>query len=261
MASKVPVKSILKQKQPADIPTEADRNRRNLAIALHHANLIQAQKDIQAQILLCIEKLLDLPTGSEPTPDEARSFASLVYNFQPSDLDALVEERNIEGKCGYTLCPNSPRSRSIGANASWKLSSAAVDYCSDICARKNLYVKTQLGEIPAWQREPGIQAPIVLHEDDQPKSEKTAAVQSRKPVWKKTAADDKDLAMERGETPNGFRPKQVMTDMIVEKSTTTPRKTKVAFKEPNASHTAIEGYEPKSAVRNDEGDEDTDDDT
>ena len=249
MATKLPAKSILKSQSSTPTPTlsdeqkaQAERDRRNLSIALQHANIIQHQKNIQAQILSNIETLLEYPAGSTVTLSEATNFTSLVRPFQPSDFDSLVEERYIDGRCGYALCSKPPRLVSMGSSAGWKLKGkSAGDHCSNDCLRKALYVKSQLSEVPAWEREPGQQPEIMLHEDDRPSIE---------PINK--AADDDarlrsqrnhELALERGETVASFKPGQVMTSSIIEKHNSSV-KTPAAINAQTSSHTAIEGYEP-----------------
>lgn len=246
MASRFPAKSILKQQSSTPKPTlseeqqaQADKNRKNLGIALHHANLIQNQKNVQAQILSSIEALLDYPSASSAMP-AAKNFTQLVSLFQPSDLDALSEERSIDGKCGYTLCHNSPRSLTLGASAAWKLKGKnAGSYCSTDCMRKALYVRTQLSEVPAWERSPGQQAEIVLLEDD---GQDVPVAKIQNQAWH-SALSDEELAMERGEGKTSWRPKQVMADAVVEKFGFAQ---KAAVQAPalSGSHTAVEGYEP-----------------
>ena len=208
-----------------------------MSIALHHATRIQHQKDIQAQILSNTESLLELPAGAVATSSESSIFTTLAETFQPSDLDSLVEERRINGKCGYALCPNAPRSVTMGSSAVWRLKGrGAEDYCSNDCLRKALYVKSQLSEVPAWEREPGQQPHIVLQDEDAsfPSSVAGGAIRSERYG---------ELALERGEAISSFRPGQVMTSEIVEKATV-PHKPSVNHS--RTSHTAIEGYEPTS---------------
>lgn len=249
MTTKSPAKAILKQpSQPKPVASsdeatlKAAKNKRHLDIALQHAYLMQHQRDLSAQILRAIETLLDFPATSNPTSSEAKQFLDLVSLFQPLNFDELVEERRIDGKCGYPLCAKEPRSRSLGASAAWKLGNGKGDWCSESCRAKGLFVQSQLLQTPAWERVPGQQPPVVLHEKDRHLlpdvilPDKTSKVQRR-------VADHEELAMERGETTTSFRPNQVMTDFIVEKTPSTGRAheaSKVKF----ASSTAVEGYEP-----------------
>ncbi|KAK5117891.1 hypothetical protein LTR85_008665 [Meristemomyces frigidus] len=267
MATKVPVKSILKQQPTQPKPTDeekakAEKDRHNLNIALQHAYLIQHQKDVQAQILTSIETLLDLPSSLPFTAQDANTFTTLVQQFQPSDLDALAEERRIDGKCGYALCSNVPRSSKLGDSASWKLSKGASDFCSAACARKSLYVKTQLSEVPAWERDPSRPLTIKLHEDDRAAEDRRPDSKSRS-ARPQVANDGEDLALERGEKTASLRPKQVMADRIVEKRTVT-HKPLSSLDSAAVSHTAIEGYEPrrstKSVGKRDDSDDSEEDD-
>lgn len=268
MATKVPAKSILKQQPAQPKPSDeqkakAEQDRHNLDVALQHAYLIQHQKDVQAQILKSIETLMDLPSSSTFTTIDATRFTLLVQQFQPSDLDALVEERVIDGRCGYALCSNAPRSSALGEGAAWKLGKGGGDYCTATCAKKMLYVKTQLSEVPAWERDPTRHIPIKLHEDDRPAAN-TSADQVRHNARQKQIASE-DLALERGEKAASLRPKQVMADRIVEKRTVT-YKPLSSIDSAAVSHTAIEGYEPKRSLKftkqddsddsDDEGEED-----
>lgn len=252
MASKVPAKSILKQGTAASLPTitdeqkeKAERDRWNLGVALFHANKIQSQKDVQAQILANIEVLLDFPADPVFTSSEASRFARLLQPFQPSDFDNLVEERRADGKCGYALCANSPRSSKLGSNVAWKLKGqGAGDYCSNACLEKALYVKAQLSETPVWERAPIQQPQIILHADDRPsKDTPQVAVED---TAAQRVANDQELAHERGDTKTSLRPRQVMSDTIVEKSNVShgPATLVIGSVPP---HDAIEGYIPAQA--------------
>ncbi|EME79449.1 uncharacterized protein MYCFIDRAFT_208795 [Pseudocercospora fijiensis CIRAD86] len=274
-----PVKSILKQptKKPPVLSDEqkaqAEKDRRNLNIALAHAHRIQRQKDAESHILSSITFLIDLPAASAFTSKDAAAFVQHVRLFQPSDFDSLVEERRIDGKCGYTLCRNKPRIHTMGTSAEWKLKRGMSDYCSNECAKKNLFVRTQLSEVPAWERAPEQQPEIQLHADDSPPDDDTAVRRAnraaRVDAWRQKVADEKELAAERGETTTSFRPKQVMADGIVEK-----RPSKKPPRAPDSDEIermagAIEGFTPRPLGKNpwsttkaltDEDHEDDDDD-
>ncbi|KAK5695765.1 hypothetical protein LTR17_024413 [Elasticomyces elasticus] len=254
MATRVPVKSILKHQNsttPRLTPeeTQAEKDRHNYAIALAHAHRIQDQKDWEARILEAIEVLIEYPSGTPFTSEEANSFTTLVQHFQPSDLDALIEERVIDRKCGYALCGNAPRSVTMGREVEWKVGKGGKDFCSKTCARKSAYVKTQLSEIPAWERQPGVHPTVILHADDrskvdpQPQS-KNVQKESQQSVATAKLKNDNELALERGEQAASFRPKQVMTDRIVEKAATV-YKPLSSMSGAIISSTAIEGYEPR----------------
>jgi len=273
MATVEPKKSILKQpkppvatpdqetSQPTDEETKAlaeaaALKKRHLDIAIKHALLIEHQRKTSDQVLKHIELLLDFPPSSSPTPtsDDATSFLRLVEIFQPSNFDELVEERRIDARCAYPLCSNEPRGLRLKDSETWKLKKGAGNWCSDACARKGLFVKAQLGEVPAWERVPGQQAPIVLHEDDRhlvqgadgvdDEGDDARAKQQQQHVQQRVA-ERTELAMERGEKVASVRPDQVMTDFIVEK-TLPMRPAQTGSKVKFASATAIEGYEPKT---------------
>jgi len=249
MATKVPAKSILKQ--PTAQPTLSDEqkataetNRKHLNTALWHANKIQHRKDVEARIFGNIETLLEFPSANPFTSVDVSRFTSLVRSFQPSDFDNLIEERRIDGKCGYALCSNAPRTESLGTSAAWKLKAkAASDYCSDDCTRKSLYVKTQLNEVPAWERDPAQHPKVVVHLDDRASATRVQPAIATRAVPPR--ATQNDLALERGDTTSSMRPSQVMTSTVVEHTNTDRATTRPPDAEV-ASHTAIEGYEPTS---------------
>lgn len=260
---KVPGKSILKQTAPpppaqqekedesqaeAEAAEAAEKKKRHMDIAIKHALLIEHQKKTSDQILNHIELLLEFPASSEPTSKDATQFLQLVSIFQPSNFDELVEERRIDGKCGYPLCANEPRGKLLKDSESWKLKQGAGDWCSSECTRKGLFVKAQLCEVPAWERVPGQQAAIVLHEDDRhlmpqgrPEGDEARAQKVRQRVDERT-----ELAMERGEKATSFRPDQVMADFVIEK-TPSARQPLMGSKVQFSSATAIEGYEPTTS--------------
>ena len=266
MSNAMAVKSILKQSKRKrksagltdEQKTKAEQDKRNLDIALHHANRIQTQKQIQNLIVSNVEALLDLPAGPQHTSAEAAKFARLIWPFQPSDFNALIEERRSESKCGYVLCSKEPRSVTLGESASWKLKGqGAGDYCSTECVRKSMYVKAQLSGVPAWEREPGVHADIILPESDRPVLD--GAVQPAQSRSRVTNDGARELAMERGEQSTNFRPKQVMMDTLIEKQ---PTKRAVPPSGPNgASCGTIEGYMPRGLFKpKKDGDEDNDED-
>lgn len=100
---------------------------RHMAIALHHAHRIQSQKDTEALILDRILLLATFPPSSSsadpaaPSPDDARAFKSALIPFQPVDYDNLIQERNIEGLCGYGLCPREHRKEDAGAGGGFRI--------------------------------------------------------------------------------------------------------------------------------------------
>ncbi|KAI1004530.1 hypothetical protein K3495_g3681 [Podosphaera aphanis] len=159
-------KSILKKSTHSVAASRADRNRE---IAVYHANIIQQRKNFELEILFSTETLIDYPLApspydaSNPSPVDSGNFKKLIQAFQPSDYDALILERNINDRCGYALCPNTRKKectgtyRLIGTNGKAKdfriVESKNRDkWCSDICAKRALYIRVQLSEIPIWER-------------------------------------------------------------------------------------------------------------
>lgn len=251
------LKSILRPQRPRkklpeisdEQKAQAEKDKHNLEIAMAHANLIQHQKNVESQILNAITALIDFPASMPFTSKEALTFTSLVKAFQPSDYDSLIEERRIDGKCGYTLCGNQPRSITMGGSSAWKLKKGAKDWCSDHCAKKALFIKTQLSEVPAWERARDQQPDVQLHEDDlSPEANSSirrAKRAARVDAWRQRVADVEDLAQERGEKATSFRPNQVMTSLVVEKKKTNPPKPPEFDEEFASPYDLIEGYQPR----------------
>ncbi|ODM17541.1 hypothetical protein SI65_07216 [Aspergillus cristatus] len=148
---------------------------RHMAIALHHAHRIQAQKDTESLIL---DRILDLvafphsPTAdpSSPSPEDARLFKNALFPFQPTDYDNLIQERNIEGLCGYGLCPREHRREEGGGMFRIRYGAKGSGpggrgremnivpkeklemWCSDECAERAMYIRVQLAQEPVWER-------------------------------------------------------------------------------------------------------------
>ncbi len=198
----LPPKSILKTSIPS-ATAERDRERYR-AIALEHANTIQTRKDIELEILHSIEKIIDFPPLLPITSNVIAQLKACLASFQPSDFDCLTEERNIESKCGYPLCPNKPHQapnrrllklvqdyemqmgKDAGINGDW---------CSEKCKMKSVYIRVQLSSTPAWERS-GQSAGIELLEEIEGREEREKA---RREV-EKLESNMKQLAIERGES-------------------------------------------------------------
>ncbi|KAA6414662.1 MAG: DUF408 domain-containing [Lasallia pustulata] len=193
-----PLKSILKRSTnsaashspPAAISQE-DRHR---ATALHHARLIQQRKDVEQLILTSTETLLDLPSNptsdpAHPSPADAAQVRQLLKPFQPSDYDSLIEERNIDGKCGYVLCSR-PHTRE-DTNAKFRIIQGKgkgpdtlkvvkreklEQWCSEECAKRALYVRVQLSEVPAWTRAASVGGDVELRGEKHGTVEDTATL-------------------------------------------------------------------------------------
>lgn len=168
-----PQKSILKSPstvtKDGPTPPTLSRDERNHQLALQHAHLLQYRKDIEARNLASTETLLDLPSfstasPSKPSPADTKRVKDALKTFQPSDYDALVEERNIDHSCGYVFCPEkntrpdaSKRYKIVTGNKGTDFRimepSELEKWCSDECGKMALYLRVQLSEEPAWSRE------------------------------------------------------------------------------------------------------------
>ena len=115
---------------------------------------------------MSIETLLELPTSSTVSPSkpscaDRKTVEEALKPFQPSDYDSLIEERNINHRCGYVLCPgenrkqNTPSRYRIVTGRDFRVieSKELERWCSDECGRMALYLRVQLSEEPAWTRE------------------------------------------------------------------------------------------------------------
>ncbi|KAI9934654.1 hypothetical protein ASPWEDRAFT_116525 [Aspergillus wentii DTO 134E9] len=148
---------------------------RHMAIALHHAHRIQAQKDTEALILDRILELVTFPSSpsadpAAPSIEDANAFKAALVPFQPSDYDNLIEERKIEGLCGYGLCPREHRKEDPKGTYRLKWGAKGSGpggrgrdmnivpkeklemWCSDECAERAMYIRVQLAEEPVWER-------------------------------------------------------------------------------------------------------------
>ncbi|KAE9371248.1 hypothetical protein N431DRAFT_425919 [Stipitochalara longipes BDJ] len=238
MATAKQPKSILKKASyPATTSSKEDRDRE---VALYHANLIQQRKDIELNILLSTETLIDYPLAkapydaSNPSSADAKEFKRLLRPFQPTDYDELIYERNINEKCGYTLCPN-PRVkdgsggkyRIIGTNGKAKdfkvvEKEELEKWCSEACAKRALYVRVQLSESPAWERE-AAGSTVNIDLLDEPKSVDGVVAESlgKMSLGGKEDKEDKqhdaaDLALERGDT--GMAAKHGLVDVKIQEN-------------------------------------------
>ncbi|KAI3318655.1 Rtr1/RPAP2 family-domain-containing protein [Xylariaceae sp. AK1471] len=267
-------KSILK-KQAAPTPASAEQPAPNPhEIAIKHARIIHSRHEIEDQISDSLIELSKFPVtrgspydASNPAASDAENFRNLVRLYQPGDYDDLIEERNANGLCGYTLCPN-PKSR-VSSGGTFKLvnfgrkdfnivpSKELEKWCSQKCAKRAMYVKVQLNETAAWERAGIASIKIDLLEEDQRSAADDAVKKLAKDVenmkieaQKKTAQNAKDLALERGDsTEKGEKPKRSVKVAIREKKVNAP------VAEPSLSvdgqtHLVTEGYkttfDPKS---------------
>lgn len=237
-------------------------------VAIKHARIIHSRREIEDQISDSMIELSKYPitrdspcSASNPAPADAQSFRNLIRLYQPSDYEDLIEERNANGLCGYTLCPN-PRSR-VSSGGTFKLvnygrkdfnivpSRELERWCSQKCAKRAMYVKVQLNETAAWERAGMASIEIDLFEEEgQTSSPSTSAEPLAKDIanmqieaQRKTAQNARDLALERGDAigENG-KPKQRSVKLAIreKKRVTAPA---VPSADPDSqSHLVTEGY-------------------
>ncbi|KAF2705492.1 hypothetical protein K504DRAFT_448557 [Pleomassaria siparia CBS 279.74] len=265
--------------------------------AIYHANIISQQKNVENEVLEAILTLLDFPASpdadpSRPSAPDALRFQELIMPFQPSDYDSLLEERNLNGSCGYALCPRPKRRAPSTARKHFRDTTKGVEivdkkmlevWCSDDCARRALYVKVQLNEEPAWIRQGGASEKIELMVDNAEEHHNALPLRLKRETAKATpkilhddeddaaaawaARDDAlaDLAIERGEKPGRLSKanKDLITAQIKERvGNAPPVPPSLPSQTMGPSHMAIEGHIPGSAGRAvPVSDEEEDDDT
>lgn len=199
---------------------------RNLELALYHANIIQQRKDVELHVLENMETLLDFPTSPNadsrrPSDKDIKFVKKALRLFQPSDFNSLIEERNINRKCGYTLCSNPNKLQNSTAkyvivrsrgksNDPWKYVDRKLleRWCSDDCAKRALYMQVQLDDEPAWERAGGMGGEIMLLEETRDaQSQANLEAQLSSNLENLTLSDGeeefvkamKELAIERGD--------------------------------------------------------------
>ncbi|UPX20693.1 Protein-serine/threonine phosphatase [Ascochyta rabiei] len=272
----MPPKSILKKTHaPAPERNGEPVNQRHLDVALHHANILEQRKAVEAQVLDGILTLMEFPSSphadaQRPSPADARAFEETVAAFQPADYDALIEERNIAGKCGYALCPK-PKARARStAKKQFVDTDRGVEivdrkvlevWCSDDCAKRALYVKVQLNEEPAWLRSAGHGEKMELLVENAHELRATLPVRTKPRAAPAPAkAHDEDdvdaawaahddaaaeLARERGEKPGGVTKANdsLVRDTITERASSQAPPQPPSL--PAGSTMAIEGHIPR----------------
>jgi hypothetical protein len=208
--------------------------------------------------------------------------------FQPSDYDALIEERNVADRCGYALCPRPPKRAPSNAKLHFVETNKGLEiveksklevWCSEDCARRAMYIKVQLNEEPAWARRGGIGGkidllaenkdehhttlPLRLKNDTKPASTQDNDVSDEEVVWAERELALADLALERGEKPD--LPSKANRDLLNPeiqertdiKAPETPSK---PLGNGEHSHLAIEGHVPKKDKKKNKDEEGSDED-
>ena len=267
-------KSILKRSStksdPAPQPPQpTPREVRNRELAWEQAHIIQQRKDIESSIFAAIETLLDFPTSpnsssASPSTADIAQVKELLKLFQPADYDSLIEERGIDGKCGYILCPRphkvedttaryrilrSGRDRNNGMKVVEK--KELEKWCSDECGKMALYIRVQLSEVPAQQRTRDTRIQIYGEgEKDRGTSEAVDEVDRIAAVTNGL----QQLAIERGET--GRRSTSGAVEVqVVEKDIREPDQVPSLqdlsiqdedYHESSSIYDSIEGYRPRT---------------
>ncbi|KAJ4313894.1 hypothetical protein N0V94_006705 [Neodidymelliopsis sp. IMI 364377] len=288
----MPPKSILKKTSaPVSAPNGQPVNQRHLDVALHHANILEQRKLVEAQVLDAIMTLMEFPPSphadaKRPSPADARAFGDAVAAFQPADYDALIEERNIADKCGYALCPQPKAKARSTAKKQFVDTDKGVEivdrkvlevWCSDDCAKRALYIKVQLNEEPAWLRSGGHGEKIELMVENTLEHDAALPVRTKQqaapaPVNKDddddmdaawAAHDDAaaELALERGEKPGNptKATNSLVQDLITERASSSAPPQPPSL--PAGSTMAIEGHVPRhNRPKDDDEDEEDEQD-
>lgn len=233
--------SILKQSSTIRGPPRTTAQQRETA--RFHADLIQQRRDVESQILFATETLLDFPpspdsNSAQPAQEDINIAKTFLKCFQPSDYDALIEERNIDKKCGYIFCPNANRKQDTDARCrilqskdEGKKTLKFVDrhllerWCSDECAKRALFVRVQLSDEPAWTRAGDFGEDIAILDDaDSPaKGLDSALAEKMQKLSATSKADDMaaaldQLAIERG-NGQAHNERSVLVDVHVYENT------------------------------------------
>ena len=248
------------------IPTSREDRARKTAI--HHAELLQERKNTEMQIIENMELLIDYPTTSDsnaaqPSAENVTQVKEMLVPFQPSDYDALVEERNINRKCGYVLCRNPNRTQGTKAKFGFLHTKGKgmkiVDqkvlerWCSPECGKRALYLRVQLDEVPAWERIGGVAGHFVLLDDMHQSPHEISKVTEG--LNKLDIRDDeetliaamRDLAVERGDGNARANSARTVSVEIIE-NTNSGRQHCLPPKiseQPVEAHELVEGYRPQ----------------
>ncbi len=152
----------------ATTSSNSDQDSRHRATAVKHAVMLEEKKKLKSRILDLILEGYELPSQNTSSPSEASSvdiqlFKTCLSLFQPSDFDALVGERNIDGRCGYALCAKPNKKLAPGGDKVWNGKAGRefrlVDradlekWCSAECGQRAAFVQSQLSTEPAWLRD------------------------------------------------------------------------------------------------------------
>lgn len=263
-------KSILKKPENESGSQDDDKQRRAREIALHHANIIQHQKDVENQIFEALEDLMDFPltedvTADQPSSSDVQAFQMLAAPFRPQDFDELILERNLADKCGYVFCPNEPRpdtakgkSRILGKSSAQTLkivdANKVTRWCSDECAVRAVHIKVQLNTDPAWLRVDTSPTKIVPLTGDIKGNVDLSGMEHLGSNLDHIREKMDQLALERGDQ---LPSKTLLTREVVEKpSVKAPEAPELREED---VHEIIEGHLPNNMQNLELGDRDWDD--
>lgn len=154
----------------AAVKSKDDTDSRIRATALRQAHDIEGRKRLKARIADLIVEAFDLPSRPDTDPAhpisaDATLFKQCLSLWQPSDLEDLIYERNVDNRCGYALCPKPNQKVQGGGIKVWNhktgkdfklLDKAELEkWCSTACQERTMFVRAQLGHEPAWLRDVG----------------------------------------------------------------------------------------------------------
>ena len=244
-----PAKSILKKTSKYGQPSDEHTAARNRELAIHHAKIIQQQKDLAAIVLNSIEELIDFPLVTQdaqsPDPTDAKLVKSHLSLFKPTDFDSAVQERNIEDKCGYMLCPKDRKKQNTkakyrivtGRNVKVVEKEELEKWCSDDCGQRALYLRVQLSDTPVGERASKRDGGLKLY-GEPVEQEPTAQLG----VGQLTKGLDQ-LALERGDEKDSFRTKSVDIGLR-ERDTADDKPEAPTIIGSRDAHQQIEGFTP-----------------
>lgn len=261
---------------PSSVAAQAPRSReeRNKHAALHHANILQSQKDTESLILESLERLIDFPSlpdsnPAQPSSGDIRILKDALALFRPSDYDSLIEERNINRLCGYALCPRQNKLQPTNANRVivrdrgkiWDPlkvvnRSSLEQWCSVECGKRALFLKVQLHEEPAWEGgRRGRGAITLLSERHIDQIDESADKELAVKLARLDLRDEKDglltamqeLAIERGDGKTGYKSSRLLDVNITEKVNQEgqPQLSPDPGDDSASHHCSVEGYIPR----------------
>lgn len=213
------------------------------------------RKDLEGRILDSLVLLSEFPlvrspahSAASPAPSDIVAFKAHVRLLQPSDYADLLEERNVNGLCGYALCPQ-PR-RHTGPGGEWKITASGdivkrkhiEMWCSHSCARRALYVQIQLNETAVWERTgiPDIQIHL-LGDDDVGRADARRRDDAQLEQQRHAARNAAALALDRGRRGAASNADHVMVT-IKEKATQTPPSPATSVPATEDAHLLVEGH-------------------